>query len=456
MSEQSGALRARRHGAPAELPPQPKAAGSRSAVPVTVRFRPRPGRLGPLRLPQLILVELAAALVLIGLATNRVVLTANGVVAVLLVLLALLRWNGLSFTEHAGVRAALQARRRRAAANPVDPQADPLLVPVLECDPALRIVQHTVEAEGKGAAGRRERREIGMVGDGTFLTAVLQVEAPDEPLRPGRNARSLPLELLGAGLVVDDIVLDAIQVVQYAQPAPAPHLPEQALAARGYRELPGSQRTPGLRLTWVTVRLDPELCLGAVAARGGGDIGARKSLQRAADQLAARLAGAGLPTTVLDAAAVAAAVSTAVCANPLAAGSAGNGSRNGRRTAETTRAWRCDDRWHTTYWVGQWPRLAPSGGSSAARGAVTAPDLVNLLTGGTALGTTFSLTVRQADGDAVALTGQVRVTARGDRELEQAARQLEARAKSAGATLVRLDREQVPGVLATLPLGGTR
>ncbi len=106
--------------------------------------------------------------------------------------------------------------------------------------------------------------------------------------------------------------------------------------------------------------------------------------------------------------------------------------------------------------MGQWPRLAPSGGSSAARGAVTAPDLVNLLTGGTALGTTFSLTVRQADGDAVALTGQVRVTARGDRELEQAARQLEARAKSAGATLVRLDREQVPGVLATLPLGGTR
>jgi type VII secretion protein EccE len=272
----------------------------------------------------------------------------------------------------------------------------------------------------------------------------------------------MPLDLLSAGLRVDDIVLDAVQVVQYTQPSPAPHLPEQSLAARGYRELPEGASTPGLRLTWVTVRLDPELCRSAVAARGGGEQGARKALQRAADQLASRLDGAGLRATVLDAAGAVAAVATATCANPLATGGA---ARSARRTAETTRAWRCDDRWHTTYWISQWPRLTPDGGATpvggrgggrGSAGPVAAPELVNLLTGSTALGSTFSLTIRQAMRGAVALSGHVRVTARSEHELEQAARELETRARSAGAALVRLDREQVPGLLATLPLGGTR
>jgi len=422
-------------------------------APVPVRIRPGPGRIGPFRLPQLILVELAAALVLIGSAADRIALTGCGVLAVALVALALPRWNGLSAAEQLQARAQLRSRLRRTADHPVDPGTDPALVPVLECEPALRTVQHTVEREGRPARARGERREIGMIGDGTFLTAVLRVEAPDEPLRPLRGSRSLPLPLLAAGLRVDDIVLDAVQVVQYTQPSPAPHLPEQSLAARGYRELPDGTRTPGLRLTWIAVRLDPELCLRAVAARGGGETGARRALQRAADQLAVRLAGAGLRATVLDRAGLTSAVATAVCANPLAAGGA---ARPGRRTSETVRAWRCDDRWHTTYWVGRWPGLTPSGGPDGSAAAVSAPDLVNLLSGTSALGTSFSLTVRQEPDGAVALTGQVRLTARGESELEQAARRLELRAGGAGAALVRLEHEQVPGVLATLPLGGTR
>ncbi|MFD0328773.1 hypothetical protein ACFQZC_12570 [Streptacidiphilus monticola] len=55
----------------------------------------------------------------------------------------------------------------------------------------------------------------------------------------------------------------------------------------------------------------------------------------------------------------------------------------------------------------------------------------------------------------MALTGHVRVTARGESELAAAARQLETRARSAGIGLLRLDHEQLPGLLATLPLGGT-
>ena len=35
-----------------------------------------------------------------------------------------------------------------------------------------------------------------MIGDGTFLTAILQVQSNDAPLRPMRDKRPLPLALL--------------------------------------------------------------------------------------------------------------------------------------------------------------------------------------------------------------------------------------------------------------------
>lgn len=451
------------------MPTGPVPPAAPSSGPVQVGVRPRPGLLGPLRLPQLVLVETAAALVVIGLASDTMALVPLGAVAVLLVLLAVVRRNGLSVAELLRARSALKARRRQSAALVLDPGTDPAMVPALECEPALRTFLHTVEFEGSATTARRERREIGMIGDGTFLSAVIQVEAPDEPLRPGRGTPGLTLDLLADGLQVDDIAVDAIQVVQYSQASPAPHLPEQALAARGYRELPNGVSTPGLRLTWVAVRLDPELCRTAVAARGGGETGARKALQRAVDQLASRLVGAGFRATVLDPSGLVSAVSTATCGNPLRTGGASaapvggldsGGAAGGgrvRRTAETVRAWRCDDRWNTTYWVGNWPKLAGSDGSGGSGlGGVASGELVNLLTGTPALGSTFGLTVRQASAGAVAVTAQVRVTARGEGDLDQAARQLEARARSAGVGLVRLDHEQVPGVLATLPLGGTR
>ncbi|WP_042409293.1 type VII secretion protein EccE [Streptacidiphilus carbonis] len=448
MSSQTAPPRVQQPQGPSDRPGA-NAPAARRAAQVQPLPRPRPGRLGPLRLPQLVLFEIAAVLVVVGLGAGMKVLVPCGSVAAVLVLLGLVRRHGLTPAEMIRARSGLRNRQRRArtAAAPAV-EVDPAMAPVLECEPALRTVQHTVQVEGSATTGRRERREIGMIGDGTFLTAVIQVEALDDPLRPVRGGHSgLPLDLLADGLQVDDVTVDSVQVVQYSQPAPAPHLPEQALAARGYRELPDGAGTPGLRMTWVAVRLDPELCRTAVAARGGGEAGARKALQRATDQLASRLVGAGLRATVLDAGGVTAAVSTATCASPLRTNASATGDR---RTSETARAWRCDDRWHATYWIGQWPRLtAPGTGTDAA-------GLVNLLTGMPALGTSFGLTLRQAGGGSVALSGHVRVTARGEGDLDQVTRQLENRARSAGVGLVRLDHEQVPGLLATLPLGGTR
>lgn len=50
--------------------------------------------------------------------------------------------------------------------------------------------------------------------------------------------------------------------------------------------------------------------------------------------------------------------------------------------------------------------------------------------------------------------GHIRVTGGSDTELVGVRRTLEQAARHAKVGLVRLDREQLPGVLATLPLGG--
>ncbi|MFB7476630.1 type VII secretion protein EccE [Kitasatospora sp. NPDC056184] len=420
--------------------------------PVPVRVHPRPGLLGGrLRLQQLVLVEVAVALVAVGWTISRPVAAGFGAVALALVVLALVPLRGRTIPETLRVRAALKARRKRARAHVPPPGTDPALAPALELEPALRTCTHATEAD---LGGRPVRRETGMVGDGTFLSAVLLVQAKDLPLRPARTARPLPLDVLCSALRVDDITLESVQLVQHTQPAPAPHLPEQSLAARAYRELADGTATPALRLTWVALKLDPERAATAVRARGGGEQGARKALQRVTDQLAGRLNSAGFNVTVLDERELIAALAISSCVNPLAtAGRQGTGSGggSGRRTQETNRFWRVDDRWHSTYWISRWPQLGRPGG---APGRIAVPDLVNLVTGAPALASTFSLTAGHGTGGSVALSGHVRVTGRSESEAVDLGRQVEARAQSTGLGLTRLDLEQAPGVLATLPLGG--
>ncbi len=397
--------------------------------------------MGPLRLQQLVLIEVAAAVVLVGWAIDKMALIPASVVAVVLVLLALVRRGCRPIAEWLATALALR-RRKRQAAQPLDAGTDPSFAPAVECEPALATSTFT----------DRERRSVGMVGDGTFLTAVLQIEAVDSPLRPQRTQRPLPLALLRDAMEVDGIRLESVQVVQSAMPAPAPHLPAQAVAARNYVPLQAQTGAPAVRLTWVALKLNPELCPEAVEARGGGLEGARRCVLRAADQLASRLQGAGFGVTVLTEEGLTAAIATAASANPMATAQAGRTNTPTRRTVETSRTWRCDDRWHTTYWVGRWPQLGPS--------ATPLPQLAALLTSLPALSTTLSLTLgrgrTQSGRHAPTVTGHVRITGRSADELVAVRREMERTARGVKVGLVRLDREQVPGVLATLPLGGTR
>ncbi|MCX4716351.1 type VII secretion protein EccE [Streptomyces virginiae] len=407
-------------------------------VGVTPHPKSSPGRFGPFRLQQLVLLQVAAAALLVAWVVEPLLLVPAGVLALVLVVLAVVRRHQRSLPEWIGGALALRSRRRRAAAFTVPAGTEPGLAPLVEADPALRTLTFS----------DRDRRPVGMVGDGTFLTAVVQVDTDATALRPDRAARPLPLAVVRDILEVDGIRLESAQLVQHTQPAPAPHLPERSMATRNYAPLQARTGTPAVRLTWIALKLDPELCPEAVTARGGGLEGAQRCLVRAADQLASRLAGAGFTATVLTEQELTAALATSSCANPMAITQAGRSNSTGRRTEETSRTWRCDDRRHTTYWIGRWPQL---GGAGAAL-----PQFVALLTSLPALATNFSLTMAPAERQGVTLTGHVRVTGRSDEELVSARRELERTARGVKTGLVRLDREQVPGLLASLPLGGAR
>ncbi|MBB4895965.1 type VII secretion protein EccE [Streptomyces olivoverticillatus] len=394
-----------------------------------------------MRLHQLVLLEIAAALIPAGYAVTPLLAAPAAALAVVLAVLALGRYRQRPLAEWLGTALRLRRRVRRAAAA-VPADVSPALAPVVECDAALRSESFVTH----------DRRSVGMVGDGTFLTAILQVEAVDAPLRPRRDEKALPLALLRDAMDVDGIRLESVQVVQSALPAPAPHLSAQALAARNYAPLQELTGSPAVRLTWVALKFDPQLCPEAVEARGGGADGARRCLLRAADQLASRLQGAGFTATLLSEDGLTTALTTAGNVNPAATAQAGRTGSVARRTQEGPRAWRCDDRWHTSYWVGRWPRLG--------EGAVPLPELAALLTSLPALSTTLSLTLGRGpvlDGRHVpTMTGHVRICGRSSDELDAVRRELERAARAVKVALVRLDHEQVPGVLATLPLGGTR
>lgn len=385
------------------------------------------------------LVELAAAVLLVGWAVGMAALVPAAVIALVLVLLAFVRRRGRSLPEWLATARELRARQRRAADSPIPPGTEPGMVPAVECEPALRTYSH----------GARDRRPVGIVGDGTFVTAVLQVEADATALRAERSRQPLPLGLVRDALEVDGIRLESAQIVLHTQPAPALHLPQQSVAVANYLPLQEQTGAPAVRITWIALKLDPELCAEAVAARGGGLTGAQKCVIRAADHLASRLTGAGFRARVLDEEELVAALATSACANPLVTAEAGRSETRERRTEESGRSWRCDNRRHTTYWIRRWPQLGGDRSESL-------PQFVARVTAVPALATTFSLTLARGERQEMSLCGHLRVTGRSDDELVAARRALEGAARQSGAGLTRLDREQLPGMLATLPLGGAR
>lgn len=159
---------------------------------------------------QLVLFEIAAALLLCAWVVDPLLLAPAVVVAGALVLLAVVRRRRRSLPVWLLTVLALRARTRRAASAVLPAGTEPGFAPAVECEPALRTYSFR----------DRDRRPVGMIGDGTYLTAVLRIDSDTTALRPDRSVRPLPLVLVKDALDVDGIRLESAQIVQHTQPLP--------------------------------------------------------------------------------------------------------------------------------------------------------------------------------------------------------------------------------------------
>jgi type VII secretion protein EccE len=412
----------RQPGGPAQRRPAPPARAEAALY-------PRPGRIGPLLVIRLIFLEAAVALVAVPVLTKHAFWVALTLpLAALCVVGALGGSRGRWIGQVSAVRGEFRERRaQRTDAS----GGEAALGPLRETFPALRTM----------SVSSRTGDPVGMIGDGTFLTAVVRVGTRHEPLRAPRTAQPLPLGVIAGVLSDERLSASCVQIVSHTQPAPAPHLPPHALAVRSYQTVMAD--VPAQRTTWVAVRLDPQDAAGAIEARGGGAVGVQRTLLTAVQRVASDLEGAGFEATALSEPELIAALGTACAVNPLV-GTAPRSAGTTRRTEETKRTWRCDDRWHTTYWLDRLPKLSADG----------TPQLIAALTGVQTLATSFSVTASRGTGGSVGFSAHLRVAAHSEAQLVEAAKAVEQRAAKAGAHLTRLDGEQLPGLVATIPLGG--
>ena len=416
--------------ATARMDPRPAAPATGRRAPagvqVTPGFLPRPGRIGSLALVRLILLEAAAALAAAPFLMHKpMVIAGTGPAALLCVIGAVGgsrgRWLGASRLVHADFKER-QAQQRPAV-------GESALAPLRETFPALRTA--TVATRGG--------EPVGVIGDGTFLTAVIRLDSRGEPLREHRQSHPLPVGAVAAALADDQVPISGVQLISHSRPAPAPHLPRQSLSARSYQSIGAD--VPAQRTTWAAVRLDPEQAQGAVEARGGGQLGAQRALLTAVQRVASQLEGAGFEANILSEPELITALGTACMVTPVAVSAA---AATQRRTEETRRYWRCDGSWHTTYWLDKPPTMSEK----------TSPDFFAALGSLPALATSVAVNLSKGTGDSVAFSCFVRIAAGSENQLNESGKQLEARAGQAGAGLTRLDGEQLPGLVATVPLGG--
>ncbi|MEO3776672.1 type VII secretion protein EccE [Micromonospora sp. B11E3] len=259
-----------------QAPPGPPAAGpagplARSAPPDrTVRAADRRsrGRLGPVVVGQLVVVELCAVAVYAALGGPAWLVGAVAVPAVALVAAAFARCGGRWWYEDLLLRRRLRRRRGRARVavhdgGPNDPRLAALA-------PELTVIELTE---------RGTRLGIGQDGQGWFAAVAL------DP-RPGAPAGSVDAAAVDRALAVLADFAAPVSLVQVVSHTlvwyPAPGAP------------PAAHRT-----VWVAVRLSVRDARTEAVTRGGGMLGVHRTVATAVGRLGKALNAAGLSHRVL-------------------------------------------------------------------------------------------------------------------------------------------------------------
>jgi type VII secretion protein EccE len=308
------------------------------------------------------------------------------------------------------------ARRSPATKIPAELPSD--LVPLAEWMPGLTVAQTSL---GRGG-------ELGLIADGTAWTAVLALASDDELLAD--KGEAIDLDALSGLTRQDDIIFAGVQIVTYTVPAPTTVLlGANSVAAAAYREITSEAPPPTMRRTWLCLRLDPRLCLEAVARRGASNEGVYATLRFGLHRVQTVLKRQGIVTRALGPMELYEVLS-------LVAGSGPEGGE--QRTTEDWSTWTCDGLVHTGRMVRRWGANASIGYQLLQDAIADAPVLFAVTS------YTFTPHARPTGGLRLVTIGAAGVQAAMDHTVARL------------GTSVRLDSAagaQVPTMLATVPLG---
>ncbi len=308
------------------------------------------------------------------------------------------------------------ARRSPSTRVPAELPAD--LVPLAEWMPGLTVTQTSL---GRGG-------ELGLIADGEAWTAVLALASDDELLAD--KGEAIDLDALSGLTRQDDIVFAGVQVVTYTVPAPTTVLlGAGSKAAAAYREITAGSPPPTMRRTWLCLRLDPRLCLEAVARRGASNDGVYATLRFGLHRVQTVLKRQGIVTRALAPIELYEVLS-------LVAGSGPEGGDE--RSAEEWSTWSCDGLVHTGRMVRRWGSNASIGYQELQDAIADAPVLFAV--------TSYTFTPHARSTGGLRL---VTVDAAG----AQAAMEHTVARLGEGVRLDSPSGAQVPTMLVTVPLG---
>ena len=315
------------------------------------------------------------------------------------------------------IRQWVRFARRKPIPNV--PDAVPLdLVPLAEWVPGL-----TVSQTSAGRTG-----ELGVIADGRAWTAVLALVSDDDLLAD--KGEKIDLDALSGLTVQDDIVFAGVQVVTYTVPAPTTVLlGGESRAAKAYQEISKEPPPPTMRRTWLCLRLDPRLCLEAVALRGANHEGIYGTLRFGLHRVQSALKRQGIETRALSPIEIYEVLS-------LTSGSGPEGGTH--RSRERWSTWNCDGLVHSGRMVRRWGRTASTGYQALQEAVGQAPVLFAI--------TSYTLSPsRRASGGIRLVTPTVEGAATATSFVETRLKGEVAFGPASG--------DQVPTMLATVPLG---
>lgn len=317
--------------------------------------------------------------------------------------------------------ASMQVRRGfrvRAGSRVPFPDLAPDLVPLGQWLPRLEVTQIKDAHDG----------EIGVVADGDSWAGILEVSA-DNSLFTDRGAK-LDLAALAALTRHDDVVFAGIQVITCTVPAPSGALlPANSPALQAYREVLGERTPPALRRTWIALRLDPRLCLEAVGRRGSGQVGVFATLRFGLHRAQTTLKRLGVVTEPLDPLGI---------ADVLALTTGATEVTDPDRSHEQWESWVCDGLVHGSRSIGG---LGDEPNTAYQR-------LLDVLNRTPVLFACSSFTVSPGEPAA----GALRLVTSNPEQAGQADEYVLANLPG-GLRLGPRGGVQVPGLLATIPLG---